>query len=265
MPGEGIGIFDSGVGGLTVLKAIATAYPHEKLHYFGDLANLPYGNKSPHLIQQLSEKIAFFLLNKNIRILVVACNTATAYALSHLEAKLSIPVIGVITPGAKEAIKRSKNKNIGIIGTLGTVKSEAYCNALKSLESSVVLWQKACPLFVPIIEEGILSGVIAEEVVKLYLEELPKNIDTLILGCTHYPLLKSTIREIVGSGVELVDSAYAVVESIGKINSENQKLPNRVGMIHFYVSDNPNRFKEFLPNIQIENREYTIQEVKLEV
>jgi len=207
-----IGIFDSGVGGLTVLKAIRKHYPRVDIVYLGDTARVPYGTKSKDTVIRYSLECASFLKEKGVELLVVACNTASSYALEVLRSKFDFPVFGVIEPGVQEAIKKTKNKKVGVIGTPATIKSEAYQKLLKRFGNEVVA--KACPLFVPLVEEGILEGEIARKVVEYYLSELKDSgIDTLILGCTHYPLLKPVIKEFLG-GVEVIDSSEAVSRSL---------------------------------------------------
>ena len=207
-----IGIFDSGVGGLTVLKAIRKHYPRVDIVYLGDTARVPYGTKSKDTVIRYSLECAEFLKEKGVELLVVACNTASSYALEVLRSKFDFPVFGVIEPGVQEAIKKTKNKKVGVIGTPATIKSQAYQKLLKLFGYEVVA--KACPLFVPLVEEGILEGEIARKVVEYYLSELKDSgIDTLILGCTHYPLLKPVIKEFL-NGVEVIDSSEAVSRSL---------------------------------------------------
>ncbi len=207
-----IGIFDSGVGGLTVLKTIRKHYPSVDIVYLGDTARVPYGTKSKETVIRYSLECTEFLREKGVDLLVVACNTASSYALEVLRRKFDFPIFGVIEPGVQEAIKRTKNHKVGVIGTTATIRSEAYQNLLKLLGNEVVA--KACPLFVPLVEEGILEGEIAEKIVEHYLSELKSSgIDTLILGCTHYPLLKTVIKEFLGD-VEVIDSSEAVSQSL---------------------------------------------------
>ncbi len=201
-----IGVFDSGVGGLTVLKALRDAYPEVDFVYLGDTARVPYGNKSPQTVTRYSLEGAEFLVSEGVDLLVIACNTASSYALETLRESLSIPVFGVIEPGVKSALSSTKNKKVGVIGTKATISSNAYKRLLEA--QGVKVFQRACPLFVPLVEEGILEGEIAKRVVEYYLTDLKeKDIDTLILGCTHYPLLKPLIEEFMGEGVKVVDSA----------------------------------------------------------
>ncbi len=225
-----IGIFDSGVGGLTVLKALREELPSVDFFYLGDTARVPYGGKSKETIQRYSLECAEFLLSFGVELLVVACNTASAYALEALKDKLSIPVIGVIQPGVEKAIKISKQKKIGVIGTRGTIQSKAYQKLLESYGAQV--FAKACPLFVPLVEEGILNGTIAKSVIEYYLQELKGKIDTLILGCTHYPLLKEPIKQFMGE-VDVVDSAEAVAKKVSQIARNEGE-----GSLRLFFTDN---------------------------
>ncbi len=208
-----IGVFDSGVGGLTVLKALKCKYPEVDFVYLGDTARVPYGNKSAQTVIRYSLEGAEFLLSEGVDMLIVACNTASSYALDALRESLSIPVFGVIEPGVKRALDTTKSKRVGVIGTKATVSSDVYGKLLRS--KGIEVFQKACPLFVPIVEEGILDGEIAKRVVAHYLTELKdKKIDTLILACTHYPLLRPVIEEFIGQSVKVVDSAESTALEI---------------------------------------------------
>ena len=244
-----IGVFDSGIGGLTVVKELTRLLPNERIIYFGDTARVPYGNKSKETIIHYSLQIAYFLLKKKIKMLVVACNSASSVSLPTLKRHFHIPIIGVIEPGAKYAIRNSPNKEIGVIGTLGTISSNSYKKALKRIDSKVKIHQQACSLFVPLAEDGWNRSKIAQEISDEYLKKLSqKRIDTLILGCTHYPLLKEVIQRSVGSKVNLVDSgketAKAVKEILEKKNLLNKyKLSESEHSIYF-VSDFPHKFKE---------------------
>jgi glutamate racemase len=247
MNNKPIGIFDSGLGGLTVMAEVIKLLPHEDIIYFGDTARVPYGSKSQEVVEIFSMQIAEFLKKKKVKLIVVACNTASAFALNHLRNKLDIPVIGVIDPGAKTAVSTTKNRRIGIIGTHGTIKSKSYEKAINKIDNKNAIYSQSCPLFVPLVEEGWLNGKITEEIAKKYLKNFKTNkIDTLILGCTHYPLLKNTIAGIVGKGVKLVDSARSTaietVEALGEYNFENCKKTN--GSYQFYVSDSPEKFEK---------------------
>ncbi|NPB08361.1 MAG: glutamate racemase [Aquificae bacterium] len=206
-----IGVFDSGVGGLTVLKAIRERYPRTDLVYLGDTARVPYGTKSPETVIRYSLECANFLREKGIEILVVACNTASSCALEKLRKEMPFPVVGVIEPGVEEALRRSRTGKIGVIGTQATVRSGVYQKLLKERGAQVL--SRACPLFVPLVEEGLVEGEIPRKVAEHYLKELKGKVDTLILGCTHYPLLKGVIRDFLGD-VEVIDSSQAVSESL---------------------------------------------------
>lgn len=204
-----IGVIDSGVGGLTVVHELMRQLPKEKLIYLGDTLRCPYGPRSKSEVKSFTWEMVEFLLDKNIKMLVVACNTATAFALIELQEELDIPVIGVIQPGARSAIKSTQTNHIGVIGTEGTVRSKAYPKALKSIKSDITVNALACPLFVPMVEQGILSGEQAEQVIEETLHSIKRNghMDTLILGCTHYPLIKETIQRTMGEQVTLISSS----------------------------------------------------------
>ena len=242
---KSIGVFDSGIGGLTVVKEIIRLLPEENLVYLGDTARVPYGTKSRSTVIRYAESNTNFLLSKGIKILIVACNTASAYSLDTLKNKLTIPVIGVIEPGAKKAAEVTSTGNIGVIGTPSTIRSGAYSRALLNINSKLNIIQKPCPLFVPLAEEGWHDGDIALRIAEEYLGELlEQGIDVLILGCTHYPLLKETIKKVTGNGVELVDSAeetsielFNLLES-GRINKTEDN-----GLIRdFYLTDDSETF-----------------------
>jgi glutamate racemase len=251
-----IGIFDSGVGGLTVFREVARALPREPLIYLGDSARVPYGTKSPATVVRYSLEAARHLLSRDIKMLVVACNTATAAALPKLQETLAIPVIGVVEPGARAAVDRTSGV-IGVIATEGTVKSKAYTNAIKALDPDVEVIESAAPLFVPLAEEGWANTHVAREVAEIYLEPLiDHGIDTLVLGCTHYPILRGTIEQVVGNAVQIVDSAettaQCVRDALGR--SAGVRDPEH----HFLVTDAEERFRriagEFLEQ-EIENLE----------
>lgn len=242
-----IGFFDSGIGGLTVVKSFMQLMPNENIIYFGDTARVPYGSKSNETVIEYSIQAANFLLRKNIKLLVVACNTASAIALKELRKFLTIPVIGMIEPGAKYALSESKNKRIGVIGTRATINNKAYSNELKKQNSKVKVFEKACPLFVPLAEEGWIDHKATELIAKEYLSELKKNeIDSLILGCTHYPILANVIQKAIGKNVKLIDSgtpaAHLVEDYLNGRGLRNQSVHH--GMAEFYVSDVPTKFKE---------------------
>jgi glutamate racemase len=242
-----IGVFDSGIGGLTVVRAIRAALPGEEILYFGDSARVPYGSKSPETVLRFTRECVSFLSRRGVKLLVVACNTASAVALPHLEGELAIPLIGVIHPGVQAAIHRSRRGHIGVIGTEGTVASGAYRRALEESGHAVEIHECACPLFVPLAEEGWIEGDVPLRVARTYLAPLLEHdIDTLILGCTHYPLLRGVIAEIAGGGVELVDSAEETArETAAQLRRLGLTQPRASGGgCRVFVSDRPRRFAE---------------------
>jgi len=241
-----IGVFDSGIGGLTVLKEIRHHIPGENLIYFGDEARFPYGIKSAGTVTRYSHEIADFLINKGIKMLVVACNTATAAALPSLREKLSIPVIGVLMPGAYAATRATVTGRVGVIGTEGTVSSGVYARLIKNIRPGTEVFARPCPLFVPLVEEGRLSGEITKLIAEDYLAPLrAENIDTLVLGCTHYPLLKKVIGEVMGPDVKLIDSAHETAQEVMRVldKKEIKNGSNEEPFIEYYVTDAPGRFK----------------------
>ena len=240
-----IGVFDSGLGGLTVVRQINRYLPEEDIVYFGDLANLPYGTKSREQIARLSVRAAEFLNSFKIKLLVSACNSSSATSLAVLKRRFRLPIVGVIEPVAREAVKITQNKRIGIIGTNATIESRAYQKKIKRLDPAVKILAKSCPLLVPLVEEGWLNGKIVQAVIEEYLEDFKdKNIDTLILGCTHYPLLKNTISRVMGKKTTLLDSAYLTACKVKEILAKKEMLvQSNHSKIKFYVSDLPDRFK----------------------
>lgn len=250
-----IGVFDSGVGGLTVAREIMRQMPNEKIIYFGDTARVPYGNKSKDTITRFSRQIARFLQTHQVKTIVVACNTASAYAMEELEAELDIPVIGVVKPGARMAADITQNGKIGVIATEGTINSGLYTKYIKSLREDAVIYGKACPLFVPLVEEGLWEDPVTMEIARRYLSELiDLDIDTLILGCTHYPLIRSVIGRVMGTGVTLVNPAYETAVALKKLLAEKNLLNNEAPPLgsnpyQFYVSDGAEKFKQFANSI----------------
>ena len=239
-----IGVFDSGVGGLTVVKELIRQLPSEDIVYFGDTARVPYGIKSKETVIRFSIEDTLFLLNRDVKLICVACNTVSSFALPVIRNHFKVPIVGVITPGAREAVYATRNKRIGVIGTRGTITSRTYENEIKQLASDVSVYPVACPLFVPFAEEGWLDGDIVMDVAKTYLKPLKDaKVDTVILGCTHYPLLKPVIKEVMGSQVTLIDSAKQVAVEVKKIlMSEGLTNASGKGKQKFYVSDNPEWF-----------------------
>lgn len=240
-----IGIFDSGFGGLTVMSAISKLMPKENLIYFGDTAHVPYGSKSKKIVTDFATKISKFLVKNNVKMIVIACNTASAFSLDYLKKIIKVPVIGVIKAGSVMAAQNTKNKKIGVIGTEGTVKSNAYAKEIKKYDNKINCFSKACPLFVPLVEEGWCKGKITEDVINVYLKDLTnKNIDTIILGCTHYPLLKNTIKKVIGNKINVIDSANAVALAVKELLTKNNLLKNSgKSSYKFFVSDGPEKFK----------------------
>jgi glutamate racemase len=242
---KAIGVFDSGVGGLTVARELIRELPSEDIVYFGDTARVPYGIKSRETVIRFSTENILFLLKHNVKLICVACNTASSVALPVLKNNFKVPMIGVIGPGAKEAVYATRNKRIGVIGTKGTIKSRTYELEIKQLDPAIKVTAVSCPLFVPFAEEGWLSGPVVEEVARKYLAPLVKaRVDTVILGCTHYPLLRSVIKKVMGEKVTLIDSAKQVAIEVKNIlDSEGELNKSRRGKQEFYVSDNPEWFK----------------------
>lgn len=241
-----IGIFDSGVGGLTVYREVRRQMPSESTLYLGDTARIPYGTKSPSTVRRYALENSAFLRRQGIKMLIVACNTASALALPALEAAMDdIPVIGVIRPGAARAVKTTRNKRVGVIGTPATVQSGAYTRAIHEIDDSVEVYSKACPLFVPLAEEGEVDSDIARAVARKYLIDLKdQNIDTLVLGCTHYPILRHVIAETMGPDVTLVDSAESVAISAAEIlGPRASSVPVAGRSSRFYVTDSASRFQ----------------------
>jgi glutamate racemase len=239
-----IGVFDSGVGGLTVFREIAARLPHETLIYLGDSARVPYGTKSPETIQRYAREAARFLHSRDIKLFVVACNTASAAALPVLEQEMDIPVIGVVRPGAEAAVAATRGK-IGVIATEGTVRSQAYSRAIAHIDDSVEVREQPCPLFVPLAEEGWANTRVAMEVAEVYLRPLLDwGVDTLVLGCTHYPILRRTIHAVAGDGVRIVDSAETTAKAVetaleGRLRTDPSSDPR----YRFLVTDAAERFR----------------------
>lgn len=242
-----IGVFDSGIGGLTVAKEIFHLLPNESVIYFGDTARVPYGPKSPATVLRYSREAAAFLLSKDIKMLVIACNTATAHAAEALADEMSIPVIGVVEPGARAAAARTKTGRIGVIGTAGTIASGAYDLAVRRLVDDARVYAQPCPLFVPLIEEGWQEQAATRLVAERYLTPLHEvDVDVLILGCTHYPLIAPVIQEILGPNVALVDSAHETALEVREVLAAQDALrTEKSAPLHaFFASDSPMRFRE---------------------
>lgn len=241
-----IGIFDSGLGGLTVMKALIERLPHEKILYFGDTARVPYGNKSAETVVRYSREIAEFLCSQGIKLLVIACNTATAYALESIQSEMDIPVVGVIAPGVQRALSISRNKSIAVLGTKATMASGAYQLMIQSLCPDAEIWNIPCPLFVPLVEENFLQHPSARLIAEEYLRPLAKtDADTILLGCTHYPMMKTLIQETIGNSISIVDSASTCAKKVEDIlRRDNLANTSNLEEHCFYVSDDPLRFQE---------------------
>lgn len=239
-----IGVFDSGIGGLTVVRQLVRLLPQEDIVYLGDTARTPYGTKSPDTIARYAVENAAFLLDKGIKCLVVACNSVSAVALEVLQHTVPVPVLGVIEPGAQAAVRTTKNRKIGVIGTEATIGSGAYTRALKSLAPNLEIYTRACPLFVPLAEEGWLDNDVTRAAARRYLASLQRSgIDTLVLGCTHYPLLTPVIAEVLGPGVTLVDSAQTTAEAVQQLLQDLRLArASGAGFLSFFVTDAPERF-----------------------
>ena len=239
-----IGIFDSGIGGLTVFKELSAMLPCEDILYLGDTARVPYGTRSAETVARYSFECTDFLVSKQIKVLVVACNTVSAISLNDIRNRVAIPVIGVIEPGARAAVAATKNRKIGVIGTEATIKSSAYFSAIRDLDDAAEIFGLACPLFVPLVEEGWTEGEIARLVAEKYLVALKdKGIDTIVLGCTHYPLMKEVIRDVM-KGVSIIDSAVETGKALMGVLSEGPLLnmSNAAGTHKFFVTDSAEKF-----------------------
>jgi glutamate racemase len=242
---KAIGIFDSGIGGLTVLKEIVAMLPDEDIIYLGDTARVPYGIRSPETVTRYSFENTQFLLSQEIKMLVVACNTASAISLEAVKKEFPLPVIGVLEPGARAAAAATKTGKVGVIGTEATIGSGAYEKALRRLSPNVEVHSLACPLFVPLVEEGWTQNDVAELVAEKYLAPLrDAGIDTLVLGCTHYPLLKTVIRKAVGAGITLIDSATETSKEVAGVLEKLKWKGQGRGMRKYYVTDTPTRFEK---------------------
>ena len=248
---KAIGIFDSGIGGLTVAREIFRLLPNENVIYFGDTGRYPYGPRSQEIVRKFSRQDVNFLLEQGVKYIVVACNTASSMALDYIKKIYNIPMLGVIEPGARGAIGKTQNHRVGVIGTQGTISSLSYEKALRALNGSLKIYPKACPLFVALVEEGYIDRPATKLIAEEYLEDLKtKKIDTLILGCTHYPLLKNQIASVMGDTVRLIDSAEETAKATQKALTELGLLTTSVavGKRQFFVSDSPDKFKKIGQN-----------------
>jgi glutamate racemase len=242
-----IGVFDSGVGGLTVVHEIMNQLPNEEIIYFGDTARVPYGSKSKETVTKYSKQIIRFLLTKNIKAIIIACNTASSNSLEEVQKAFDIPIIGVVEPGSVMAYKTTKNNRIGIIGTEATIKSKGYTNSIKKHNKDIKTFSFPCPLFVPLAEEGWTNNEVAYLVAKKYLEPFyEKQIDTLVLGCTHYPLLKDVIQDVIGHNINLINPALEAAKNLKELLISKDGLRNSTQdpKHSFYVSDNTTKFEQ---------------------
>lgn len=247
-----IGIFDSGIGGLTVVREVLRQLPHERIIYFGDTARVPYGPKSPETVRRYSREISEFLVSQDVKAIVVACNTATAHALPMLRREFELPVIGVVEPGARAAVAASRRRELGVIGTAGTIGSGAYERAIREIAPGAHILARACPLFVPLVEEGWLDTEATRLIAREYLTPFATgHVDTLVLGCTHYPLLKSLIADVLGPDVVLIDSAHETAAETARVLGARGLLssidfpphrPARQPVHRFIASDAPDHF-----------------------
>jgi len=248
-----IGIFDSGVGGLTVAREIMRQLPDENMVYFGDTARVPYGSKSKDNIIRYSRQILRFLESQHVKAIVIACNTASALALDAVRGEFGLPIIGVIEPGARAAVQTTVNKKVGVVGTEATIRSEMYTKIVNGMDPEVTVLGKACPLFVPLVEEGFAKHKVTEEIIDYYLASMKcSGMDTMILGCTHYPLLRSRIRKYMGDAMSIVNPAYETAMDLKQILEEKDlKNPGEEesASYEFYVSDAADKFKEFANSI----------------
>ena len=265
MDNRPIGIFDSGVGGLTVVKEIVKSLPNENIVYFGDTARLPYGAKSKDVVTKYSKQIVRFLMTKNVKAIIIACNTVSSNSLDELKKAFDIQFVGVVEPGVRSVIDTTKNKKVGIIGTEATVRSGMYTKLIHKADNSIEVFSKPCPLFVPLAEEGWYDNNVARLTAEIYLNELIGcGIDTLLLGCTHYPLLKQCIGETIGEAVKIVDPAKNTAESIKEI-LENRDMLNdgsEKPINVFYVSDITDKFEKIC--IKTLKRTYTPAKIDIE-
>lgn len=270
-----IGVFDSGIGGLTVVKEIMSLLPNEKIIYFGDTARLPYGSKSQETIIAYSRQIIRFLLGSDgtapkVKAIVIACNTASALALDEVAKETPVPVIGVVKPGARAAVQATVNGKIGVIATEGTIRSNIYSNIIRKANPQMEVHGKACPLFVPLVEEGWVGTDVARQVAEIYLADLKQvGIDSLVLGCTHYPLIREVVHKVMGESVTLVNPAYETARSLEEVLRKNRILnlgPKAVQKDHaFYVSDGEEKFRQFansiLPEVELSTADVNLVDV----
>lgn len=245
-----VGVFDSGVGGLTVVREMIRQLPNENIVYFGDTARVPYGSKSQNTIIRFSEQIIRFLKKRQVKAIVIACNTASALALEAVRDEFDVPIIGVVTPGARAAVEATRNMKVGVVGTDATVQSGVYTQIIQEMNPHIGVIEKACPLFVPLVEEGFKEHHVTKEIIDYYLESMKNtNIDAMILGCTHYPLLRSKIRSYMGECIQIVNPAYETAMDLKKLLKEQDMENDGMEVLHsryeFFVSDAADKFRQF--------------------
>ena len=245
-----IGVFDSGVGGLTVVREIIRQLPDENIVYFGDTARVPYGSKSKNTIIRFSEQIIRFLKTKQVKAIVIACNTASALALDAVRDEFDVPILGVVIPGARAAVDATTNGKVGVVGTEATVQSGMYTKVIQEMNPEIEVIEKACPLFVPLVEEGFKEHHVTQEVIDYYLDSMKKtDIDAMILGCTHYPLLRSKIRAYMGEKIQIVNPAYETAMDLRtllkEMDMENDGTVTAASRYEFFVSDAAEKFRKF--------------------
>ncbi len=245
-----IGVFDSGVGGLTVMREISRNLPCENIIYFGDTARVPYGSKSQNNVIRFSRQIIRFLENKQVKAIVIACNTASALALDTVQQEFDLPILGVVIPGARAAVEATHNRKVGVVGTDATVQSGMYTKVIRKMAPDITVLEKACPLFVPLVEEGFKEHHVTQEIIEYYLDSMRKTgIDAMILGCTHYPLLRSKIRTFMGEKIQIVNPAYETAMDLKKLlkeqGMENDGTTEEHSRYEFYVSDAAEKFRQF--------------------
>ena len=245
-----IGIFDSGVGGLTVMREVVKQLPDERIVYFGDTARVPYGSKSQKTIIHFSEQIIRFLKTKDVKAIVIACNTASALSLDAVRDEFDIPIIGVVVPGARAAVSVSENKKVGVIGTEATVLSGMYSKVIKGMDKEISVVEKACPLFVPLVEEGLRDHKVMGEIIEYYLESMKNtDIDSIILGCTHYPLIRRSISRYLGETIKIVNPAYEAARDLKELLKSKDILNDEKDctekQYQFFVSDEAEKFRNF--------------------
>jgi len=261
-----IGVFDSGVGGLTVLKSLMKHFPDEDFIYLGDTARVPYGIRSSDTVIRYSRENTDFLLKYNIKMLVVACNTASSVAIPEISSRVDIPVVGVVRPAAVEAFRRSGSKKIGVIGTGRTIRSGAYEESLKEISDEIIVKGVSCPLFVPLVEEGWIDNQIVRDIAKIYFKELRETeIDVLILGCTHYPLIRNVLQEQMGEKVILIESGEATAKEVGRLLKKYDIIDENLNSkrkVTFFVTDDEKGFDEvatgFMPDYSIKSERVLI-------